>query len=140
MLLKFCLPVTILPLTTQSSTALSLLCGARAAWPQETAPTVQRAGQGHRCPAWDTWRSTSDTPLPSLCHSKRPSMCQSNREVPEWSLSATGICISLRHTVKIHLSNLEKQILPSSPSSSSELLTNAAVQRYEHGCPNNVSL
>lgn len=67
-------------------------------------------------------------------------MCHSNREVPEWSLLATGVCTSLRHTVKIHLSNLEKQILPSSPSSSSELLTNAAVQRYEHGCPNNVSL
>jgi len=49
--------------------------------------------------------------------------------------------LSPEHTVKIHLSNLEKQILPSPPTlSSSEMLTNATVQRYEQGCPNNVSL
>lgn len=46
-----------------------------------------------------------------------------------------------RHAVKIHLSHLEKQILPSSPTLlSSEMLTNAAVQRYEQGRPDNVSL
>lgn len=46
-----------------------------------------------------------------------------------------------RHAVKIHLSHLEKRILPSSPTPlSSEMLTNAAVQRYEQGCPANVSL
>lgn len=56
-------------------------------------------------------------------------------------ISNCEVHISLRHTVKIHLSNLEKQILPSSPTlSSSEMLTNATVQRYEQGCPNNVSL
>lgn len=51
------------------------------------------------------------------------------------------VCISLRHAARTCLSHLENQILLSSPTLSSlEMLTNAAVQRYEQGCPNNVSL
>lgn len=57
------------------------------------------------------------------------------------TISNCEVRISLRHTVKTHLSNLKKQILPSSPTlPSSEMLTNGTVQRYEQGCPNNVSL
>lgn len=36
---------------TELYNALSLLCGARAAWTQETESTVQRAGKGHTADA-----------------------------------------------------------------------------------------
>lgn len=83
-----------------------------------------------------------DDPLLRLSHSDSLAVWQSNREVPEWSLLATVKYVS-------HLDILLKYIFliwksrfchPPPTLSSSEMLTNATVQRYEQGCPNNVSL
>lgn len=61
---------------TEPYNALSLLCGARAAWAQETGPTVPRASKGHTADAKHGTPGGTQLTLPcQVCATPRGLLC-----------------------------------------------------------------
>lgn len=78
------LPVTVLALSTQSCTMPVTAVWGRAAWAQETAPTVQRAGQGDTADALHGTPGGAHLTLPrQVCATPRGLRCARATEVPE---------------------------------------------------------